>query len=202
MDYNLYRQAKELAEQLRPIAAAIDRAQSDSAGLADTCDIFLDLLEDQNLKPHQKEVEKRFKQAIQPCHLTAYMLHPAYQGKRLTTDQREVANNWLLQKNPEYLGTAIAFQSQDAPFPPSYFKATNLPPMTWWKALSFIALPTGFLDLMLQLHSASASSASIERIFSSFGLIHNKVRNRLGVEKATKLVFCYRMLRGRLELDF
>ena len=56
--------------------------------------------------------------------------------------------------------------------------------------------------LMLQLHSASASSASIERIFSSFGLIHNKVRNRLGVEKATKLVFCYRMLRGRQELDF
>ena len=67
---------------------------------------------------------------------------------------------------------------------------------------TFIALPIGFLDLMLQLHSASASSASIERIFSSFGLIHNKVRNRLVVEKATKLVFCYRMLRGRQELDF
>ena len=54
-------------------------------------------------------------------------MHPTYQGKCLTTDQREVANNWLLQKNPEYLGTAITFQSQDAPFPPSYFKATNIP---------------------------------------------------------------------------
>ena len=27
--------------------------------------------------------------------------------------------------------------------------------------------------------------------------IHNKIRNCLGVEKAAKLVFCYRMLRGK-----
>ena len=55
---------------------------------------------------------------------------------------------------------------------------------------------------MIQLHSACASSASIERIFSSFGLIHNKIRNRLGVEKAAKLVFRYRMLRGKEDLDY
>ena len=45
------------------------------------------------------------------------------------------------------------------------------------------------------------SSASIERVFSSFGAIHTKVRNGLGNGKASKLVFCYRMLRGRKELE-
>ena len=49
------------------------------------------------------------------------------------------------------------------------------------------ALPEGLGELMIQLHSSCASSASIERIFLSFGLIHHKMRKRLGVEKAAKL---------------
>ena len=34
-------------------------------------------------------------------------MHPTYQGKLLTTDQREVANNWLLQKNPESIESLL-----------------------------------------------------------------------------------------------
>ena len=132
------------------------------------------------------------------------MLHPTctYQGKRLTTGQREDVNNWLLEKNPEYLAAAIGFQSRSDPFPASFFKVGSINPVTWWKGLKYAALPEGPVELMIQLHSACASSASIERIFSSFGLIHNKIRNRLGVEKAAKLVFCYRMLRGKEDLDY
>jgi len=40
------------------------------------------------------------------------------------------------------------------------------------------------------------SSAPIERIFTNFGYIHSKLRNRLGGAAAAKLVFCYCMLRG------
>ena len=47
-----------------------------------------------------------------------------------------------------------------------------------------------------------ASSASLERVFSSFGLVHTKLRNKLGIAKAQKLVYCYRMLRGSAELDY
>lgn len=42
--------------------------------------------------------------------------------------------------------------------------------------------------------AAVNSSASIERIFSKFGLVHSKLRNRLGVEKAGKLVIIFRVL--------
>jgi len=48
----------------------------------------------------------------------------------------------------------------------------------------------------------SVSSASIEQIFSYFGNIHTKVCNLLGNSKAYKLVFCYRILRGSVELDY
>ena len=49
--------------------------------------------------------------------------------------------------------------------------------------------------------TANASSASVERIFSRFGLIHSKLRNRLGVEKAAKLVFLYKVLNKDGEMN-
>ena len=45
-----------------------------------------------------------------------------------------------------------------------------------------------------------ASSAAIESIFSTFGLIQTKLRNKLGIQKCGKLVFCYRMLKEKNEL--
>jgi hypothetical protein len=35
------------------------------------------------------------------------------------------------------------------------------------------------------------------RVSSSFGIIHTKLHNHLGVERAAKLVFCYHMLHGK-----
>jgi hypothetical protein len=54
-------------------------------------------------------------------------------------------------------------------------------------------------QLLLEMPS---SSATIERIFSNFGMIRSKLRNRLGLVKAGKLVFCYRMLRGKDAIDW
>lgn len=96
-------------------------------------------------------------------------------------------------------------RAQADPFPATFFQpaAQEMKLTTWWTAVkASMDLPQGFLDLMLQLHSACASSASLERVFSSFGLVQSKLRNRLGMQKAQKLVFCYRMLRGVSELDY
>jgi len=39
-------------------------------------------------------------------------------------------------------------------------------------------------------------------IFSNFGTIQTKLRNKLGLEKVAKLVSCYHELRGGAELDW
>jgi hypothetical protein len=39
-------------------------------------------------------------------------------------------------------------------------------------------------------------SAAIERIFSNFGMIQSKLRNRLGLAKAGKLVFLLQNVKG------
>ncbi|CAL4113663.1 unnamed protein product, partial [Meganyctiphanes norvegica] len=80
MNHKLYVNLVELAEQLRPVAVALDRAQADSTNLADAYDIMKKLLTEPLLAPHCDTVQKRFDKAIQPCHMVAYMLHPKYNG--------------------------------------------------------------------------------------------------------------------------
>jgi len=49
-------------------------------------------------------------------------------------------------------------------------------------------------DLSIQVHAAVASFADIERLFSTFGFVHSKVRNRLAIKKTSKLVSIMRSL--------
>ena len=48
-------------------------------------------------------------------------------------------------------------------------------------------------EVVDQLLTAVASSAGVERIFSSFGLVHSNIRNRFGIEKAGKMVFRFKL---------
>ncbi len=73
----------------------------------------------------------------------------------------------------------------------------------WWLAVERSqVLCKDLCDIAKKLLVMPASSGGIERVFSNFGLIQTKLRNRLGVEKAAKLVMCYRMLRDREVLDW
>lgn len=74
-------------------------------------------------------------------------------------------------------------------------------PSDWWRIVKRIATRQGdigattFCQFMIGLHSCPASSAGIERFFSTVGFIWSKTRNRLGVQKAQKLATVYRALR-------
>lgn len=74
----------------------------------------------------------------------------------------------------------------------------------WWYCVktSCKGVSEEICDLAVQLLRFPASSAAIERVFSNLGMIQNKLRNRLGIDKAAKLVACYRELRGGTELDW
>ena len=50
------------------------------------------------------------------------------------------------------------------------------------------------LTLIDQLLRANSSSAWAERVFSTLRLVHSKVRNRLRMGKAGKMVFIYKLL--------
>jgi len=52
--------------------------------------------------------------------------------------------------------------------------------------------------LIIQFHTAIVSSG-IERLFSAFDLVHTKLKNRLGTEKASKLVTILKALNKKIE---
>jgi len=110
-----------------------------------------------------------------------------------------------MAQHPEFLPLLIAFDTQSAPFPVLFLRsnaeAVTIPVVESCLENSKVEVHHKFSSLAVLLLSAPASTASIERIFSNFGYIHNKLCNRLGGQTAAKLVFCYHMLRGNYESE-
>lgn len=95
---------------------------------------------------------------------------------------------------PTVLPTVIQYRAKTTPFK-NYLFSDNLKaihPLTWWSSIRNLDLAV--CNLVEQLHTAVASSGDIERLFSCFGLVHSKIRNRLGPEKAAKLVTIFKEL--------
>ena len=66
----------------------------------------------------------------------------------------------------------------------------------WWKSFAVIKDCVSSKELLIieQLMTAKATSARVERMFSTLGFVHSKLRNQLRVEKAAKLVFMFKSL--------
>jgi hypothetical protein len=115
MDMNLFRQVSDLAATLRPVAAALDKSQSDNTTRADAPELFFNLIAEPTLQDHRDKIQKRFDFVIQPCHLAAYLFHPKYMCQQLSPTQVEQAKAWLISKSEDYLPAAIAFQAEHHP---------------------------------------------------------------------------------------
>ena len=110
------------------------------------------------------------------------------------------------ERDPEFLGLLFKFKLRDREvFPKQMFSDSlkEISPSEWWTIMkdktsrcSSNQTPdsVNFCTFLASLHSCPASSASIERWFSTFGLVWSKLRNRLGAEKAMKLVKIYKSL--------
>lgn len=203
----LLNEAKNLYNQLQPIAAALDRLQSDTANIADACEEWLLLLQKDELQSHLNVVKKRFAEAVTSYHFLANLLHPKYRGKNLPAEAAESARQLLLSltpDNPETIVELCAFTAGTEPFPPSLMSPSctdTISPTVWWTSIlhSKCTVSPLLIKTAQQLLQLPSSLAAIERIFSNFGLIQTKLRNQLGLDKAAKLVSCYRQLRGKTE---
>jgi len=100
-----------------------------------------------------------------------------------------------------------SFQDETESFLKWMFHAAcieKLEPSVWWTSIKKTCknVNAELYDLAITLLHLPSSSASIEGIFSNFGVIQTKLRNRLGTQKAAKVVTCYRKLRGEIDLDW
>jgi hypothetical protein len=136
----------------------------------------------------------------------ANILHPRYKGEKLYPEQISKAQDILLEINASALPDLLSYMTGNSKIPKALQNEkviTETSATVWWLAVERSqVLCKDLCDIAKKLLVMPASSGGIERVFSNFGLIQTKLRNRLGVEKAAKLVMCYRMLRDREVLDW
>ena len=201
LDINIKRKAEDYLSRTKPISVALDKLQSDTCHISDAVKIWKDLQQDFEGMPLSvsKPFQSRIKIALTPAHYLAYILDPRYKGQSLSNEEVNQAMAFCSEHHPAAMASVVKFRAQCAPFQPYMFTpelVNDLSPIVWWQSQAS-CLDPAVITLTNQLHSAKASSAGIERIFSTFGFVHSKVRNRLGTQKAGKLVFLYKVLNLR-----
>lgn len=197
----IYKECLTLNKQLDIISSALDELQKDSTTLSRAVEIWKNVMEAEELKQHKDVIVKRYKQIIRPEHFVANIMDAKYGGGKLTSEEEEEAEAWIMQYHPEWLPAIMAFKIKDVDyFPKSLFSeniVSQFSASKWWEILKEKVqknnkLDSDFCSFFQSLHSVPSSSASIERIFSTFGFIWSKLRNRLSSEQCEKLVKIYK----------
>jgi hypothetical protein len=205
-DVILVQLANQYLSIIKPIAIALDRMQSKDATIAVAVEVWAKLEKDLCLSSRlQVEVDhftKRCDMALGPVHYLANVLDHRFRGMHLTDSQKSTAYQLLNEYDSHLMPIVFGLEFCGEPFPSYLFtdQLKSVSPLSWWKvALSALANKVGDVKQSLsyltdQLLTATASSAGLERIFSSFGLVQSKLRNRLGNEKAAKLTFMFKSM--------
>ena len=69
---------------------------------------------------------------------------------------------------------------------------SKVKPVVWWKTGRRLGFSDKLCDIAESIVGAIASTAGLERQFSTLGLTYGTLRTQLGVEKAGKLAFLYK----------
>ncbi len=189
--------------RLKHIAVALDRMQRDNCMISEAVEVWQQLEKDMENASQPlsvlKKVRERSTQALTPAHFLANILDPRFRGEQLSREESDAAMEFASNISPSVLSTVVNYKAQSGPFKPymySHELVNTVTPLAWWHSQSS-DVNQDMIKLINQLLGAVSSRAGVERIFSTFGYVHSKVRNRLGIEKAAKLVFMYKVLNAK-----
>ncbi|XP_053163610.1 uncharacterized protein LOC128350053 [Hemicordylus capensis] len=207
LNIGLKRNVEHMLSILKPISESLNKIQKNSCFIADAVEIWKELSEHLKTELHMDRIKlqalkKRMGQVLSPAHFLANIVNIQYQGQNLSAEEEELAMTWVSSNHPSVMPTIINFKAKGEPFKKYMFAediSKKVTPVNWWKSLKHLDLET--VQVMISLLTAVASSAGVERIFSSFGLIHSKLRNRLGPDKAGKLVFLFQIMNKEEDED-
>ncbi|KAJ8892928.1 hypothetical protein PR048_005509 [Dryococelus australis] len=106
--------------------------------------------------------KKIFQKAIQSPQILANLMDSKFRRQHLGEEKEHSTEMWLAEHHPKFLPGIMVFKISV----PDYYPASIM-----------------HANYFFCLHLAPASFASIERYFSTFGLVWSKLRNCLGIDK-------------------
>lgn len=198
------RMAEDFLKLLKPISVTLDKLQQKDAFLSQAVfewkklEAVFDSLEDDTNIEQIRMFQKRYHQALTPFHFLAYLLDPTKDKTKfkLSSNEKKAALDAVSEHFPGtgLLPLIIKLEAKSLPFTETMFSKEiidNVTAVQWWRSQKEIDEINKVLDIIVPILCGVASSGSVERVFSSYGFIHSKIRNRLGNEKASKLVFLF-----------
>ena len=111
----------------------------------------------------------------------------------LTPQQVDLARKFAEEEGPDYALGLNLYLSRSGSFRSSLFDP-RADPSAWWKAGLLSGFPIPLAKLALRLCSCLASSANLERLFSTLGHVFGRTRTKLGIEKNGRLTILFRIL--------
>lgn len=139
------------------------------------------------------KLESRRKKSLQPIHLAAHILDPKHRGKLLSKKEYTKGFKFIRKLAPRFnlVQTEVEKELTEYAAEDGFWKIGTLnAPVThlssWWKG---VCKPTSLSRIASQIFKLHPTTAATERTFSTFGWIHNKLRNRLIAVRAGKLTF-------------
>lgn len=197
-------QVDSILSILSPISVGITAAESDKTRLSDAHEILTKIesqlfehlgmccLNSVEIKTIKTVFKSRKAFCIYPIHCAANLIDPRYKGKNLTAVEVSEAihviiciADWLKIDHGKILSCLAEYRTNTGFF--GLINNINLtcPPAIWWQG---IASNEPLCPIASRLLSVPCSSAACERNWSSFGLIHTKLRNKLLSGRVEKLV--------------
>jgi hypothetical protein len=123
-----------------------------------------------------------------PIAVASYILDPRFRGRKLTQDQKKQGIDWIGKRAPTALGELASWLNETLPHELET-AAWETSPVAWWTLKS--GTYDGLIPIAQRVLSVPCNSASSERIWSNFSMIHSKIRNRLTAKKSITLVRMY-----------
>ena len=184
------------------VAKALNSMQRNTTTLGEAVELWVGLLEKVPKDAGGREiVVQRGKQAMEcPFFLLANVLDPRFSGAHLSPTQLDLARQFAEEEDPEVALALNLYLARSPPFREAMFHP-KADPIAFWHAGQLSGFPQELCSLALRLCGCVASTAPLERSFSTMSHIYGQKRNKLGAEKAGKLTFLFRSLNSAQSTD-
>ena len=160
----------DLLQVFDPVDHALDAMQKSNCTLSESVEIWLKLRQKvPKFAGGYNLVHERSLQALEcPFFLLANVLDHRYAGKNLSPEEVSKAREFASSLGPE-VGTALTlYLARTSPFAEALFADTG-DPNSWWRAGQVSGFPEPLVSVALRLCACLASSANLERNFSTMG---------------------------------
>ena len=145
-----------------------------------------------NMSNEQKNIIlHRYHRALTNYNLIVYLINPKYLDEHLSQTENYTIFKWLIREK-EVIHILIYFKLIQGILSEKYLflKETieNVAGFNWWRLINICANIKSYIRGLL---TDVCSSIGVERIFSLYGRVQSKLRNRFSKEKPPNLYFYF-----------